>query len=119
MTLRDAFRRNVELAHDGATHQGGIDKRGERHRIEVNRATLLRRMRQRGSVRPLSGSLIEAAIVTWSAMVSAGYRTSWSQFTSPCTGVEVFPGAKSFPATYSPTRLKSATRRFVPAGTGI
>ncbi len=31
----------------------------------------------------------------------------------------MLPGAKSFPATYSPTRLKSATRRFVPAGTGI
>ena len=30
MTLRNPFGRDVELAHDGATHQGRIDQRGER-----------------------------------------------------------------------------------------
>ena len=40
MALRDSLRRDIELAHDGSTHQGRIDQRGERYGIEVNAAAL-------------------------------------------------------------------------------
>src|SRR5580698_438160 len=57
MTLWNSFGSDIELAHDGSTHQGRIDQRGKRHSVEVNHAPLRRRVRQRGSVRPLAGKL--------------------------------------------------------------
>src|ERR1700733_12791720 len=52
MTLRNSFGSDIEFAQDGPAHQGRIDQRGERHRIEVNGATLRGWVWQRGSVRP-------------------------------------------------------------------
>src|SRR6202161_1878196 len=40
MALRDSLRRDIEFAHDGSAHQGGIDQRGERYCIKMNAATL-------------------------------------------------------------------------------